>query len=157
MRSFFKIFSLPEIFAIDLSDLEKKYLQFQNEFHPDKSSSSDIEMSIQVNEGYRILSNDFLRACHLLALKKIDILNDENAVKADISTLEEIIELQEKIAEISDKNEINSLKKNLNSAIKDLILKSMNALNNNEIKASSQFLVKAKYLKKSLIDLKNKN
>ena len=154
MKNFFTLFSLPQIFAIDLTDLEKKYLTFQTKFHPDKSSSDDISKSIEVNEAYKILSDDFLRASHLLQLKNIDILHDEKAVKVDQATLFEILELQEKISELSDKNEIDALRKEINSRVKILILEAIQALECTEIAACAQMLVKVKYLKKSLEDLK---
>lgn len=150
MKNFFSLFSLPQIFEIDLVELEKKYLEFQRQFHPDKSSSDDISQSIEINEAYKILSDDFLRACYILQLQGIDILHDEKAVRVEMATLEEAIELQEKISEIS-KDEIDDLRKELNSKIKLLILEAMQNL---ETQASAQLLVKAKYLKKSLEDLK---
>lgn len=150
MRNFFTIFSLPQIFEIDLAELEKKYFEFQQQFHPDKSSSDDISKSIEINEAYKILSDDFLRACHILQLKGIDILHDEKAVKVDVATLEEQLELQEKIVEIS-KNEIDELRKKIISEFKKLI---SNAMQTNDLALSAQLLIKAKYLKKSLEDLK---
>jgi len=156
MKNYFQIFALEEKFSIDLVDLEKKYLEFQNQFHPDKSSSNDIEQSIQINESYKILADDFLRACYLLSLKGIDIRNDELAIRPDMATLEQVLELQEIIAEITDKSEIEGLRKKLNSEIKELITESMTLLEICEIKHSAQILVKAKYLKKSLEDLKTR-
>jgi len=150
MKNFFDLFSLPQKFSIDFSVLEKKYLEFQKQFHPDKSSSDDISKSIEINEAYKILSDDFLRACYLLRLKGVDILNDERAVKVDITTLEQQLELQEKISEIS-KDEIDELRKKINSEFKQLIAEAMEVF---DIKTSAQLLVKAKYLKKSLEDLK---
>jgi molecular chaperone HscB len=154
MKNYFEIFSLPQIFLLDLTELEKKYLSFQKQFHPDSSSASDISKSIEINEGYKILSDDFLRAAHLLELKNIDILHDEKAIKVDQTTLIEVLELQEKISEISDKNEIEDLRKKLNLELKALISFSMKRLESNEINASAQLLIKAKYFKKSLEDLK---
>ena len=148
--NYFNLFSLPATFEIDLAELEKKYLEFQHQFHPDKSSSDDISKSIEINEAYRILSDDFLRACHILQLKGIDILHDEKAVKVDVATLGEILELQERISEIS-KDEIDNLRKEINSGYKLLIIEAMREQNPS---ASAQLLVKAKYLKKSLDDLK---
>jgi molecular chaperone HscB len=154
MKNFFELFSLTTNFAVDLFELEKKYLEFQNQFHPDKSSSDDISKSIEINEAYKILSDDFLRACYLLQLKGVDILHDEKAVRPDITTLSEVLELQEKISEISDKNEIEELRMKLNSEIRFLISAAMKAFEINEIALSSQLIVKTKYLKKSLEDLK---
>lgn len=154
MNNFFELFSLPENFSVDLVALEKKYLEFQHEFHPDKSSSEDISKSIEINQAYKILSDDFLRACYLLQLKGIDILHDEKAIRPDISTLSEVLELQEKISEMNDKNEIEELRKKLNSEIKNLISQAMKSFESNEIALSAQLIVKTKYLKKSLEDLK---
>ena len=154
MKTYFQIFALEEKFLINIDDLEKKYLEFQNLFHPDKSSSEGISKSIEINESYKILADDFLRACYLLALKGVDIRNDEKAIRPDMATLQEVLELQENISEITDKNEIEKLRKKLNSEVKQLIAESMTLLEGSEINASAQLLVKAKYLKKSLEDLK---
>ena len=156
MKNYFELFNLAPKFTIDLNEIEKKYHQFQNEFHPDKADFNSIEQSILINEAYKILSDDFLRASHLLQLKNIDIENDENHIKPDISTLQEILDLQEKIFEINNLNEILVLKNNLNSQIKKLIDDFQNAFEANKFNEASQFLIKAKYLKKSLIDLKNR-
>ena len=156
MKNYFELFNLAPKFTIDLNEIEKKYHQFQNEFHPDKADFNSIEQSILINEAYKILSDDFLRASHLLQLKNIDIENDENHIKPDISTLQEILDLQEKIFEINNLNEILVLKNNLNLQIKNLIDDFQNAFEVNKFNEASQFLIKAKYLKKSLIDLKNR-
>ncbi len=154
MSNFFEIFSLPQKFSINLDELEKKYLEFQNQFHPDKSGFNDISKSIEINEAYKVLADDFLRACYILELKGIDILKNEKASNVDHKTLEQVLELQEKISEISNKNEIKGLEEKLNSEIKFLIALSAKCLKNIEIDLAAQFLIKAKYLKKSLQDLK---
>ena len=156
MKNYFELFNLTPKFTIDLSEIEKKYHQFQNQFHPDKADFDSIEHSILINEAYKILSDDFLRASHLLQLKNIDIENDENHIKPDITTLQEILDLQEKIFEIDNLDEILVLKNNLNSQIKKLINDFQNAFEANKFNEATQFLIKAKYLKKSLIDLKNR-
>lgn len=154
MKNYFEIFSLAPSFSIDEIALEKKYLKFQTEFHPDKSGSDDISKSIEINEAYKILADDFLRMAHLLQLKNIDILNDEKALKVDFATLEEQLELQEKIFEIVDKDEIEKLQKELKLRVKQLILQAAEIYKALDFKASAQILIKAKYLKKSLEDLK---
>lgn len=154
MKNYFKKFDFEEKFEIDLSELEKKYLDFQSRFHPDKSSTQDIEESIEINQAYKILSDDFERACYLLFLKGIDIKNDEKAVRLDVELLEEVLELQEKIAEINNKDEIEPLRKKINAAVKLLIGEAVDLLKNSNIKPASLLLIKAKYLKKSLEDLK---
>lgn len=154
MKNFFDLFALPQKFALDLEALEKKYLELQSLFHPDKSSSDDISKSIEINEGYKILADDFLRACHLLQLKNVDILNDEKAANVDIATLQEVLDLQEKIFEISGADEIRNLQNQLNLKIRLLLLEFVKHFEAPEIKEATQILIKVKYLKKSLQDLK---
>jgi len=74
----------------------------QHEFHPDKSSLADIEKSIAVNEGYEILRNPLRRAAHILQLHGIDVEKDGNALKPDMATLEEVMEIQEKAKAIEE-------------------------------------------------------
>jgi len=155
MKNHFKIFSLPISFAVDLDDLEKKYLEFQKQFHPDKSSTSDIEKSISVNEAYEVLKNNLRRASHILQLNGIDLENDSNAPKVDSATLMEVLELREKIFE-SSPDEVDVLKKDLSQKIKSLINQTAFELENKDFNAAAQILIKAKYFDKTLQDLKRK-
>ncbi len=156
MKNYFEIFTLPENFTLDEILLEKKYLEFQKAFHPDNSSSGDALKAIEINEAYKILADDFLRICHLLQLKGIDILNDEKAVKVDFATLEEQLNLQEKISEIENKEEIEMLQKQLKLEVKELISTAAKLLEASDLELCAQKLIKCKYLKKSLEDLKIK-
>lgn len=156
MKNFFKLFDLEEKFTIDILSLEVKYLQLQSLYHPDKTNAKNLKKTIDLNEGFSVLSDDFLRACHLLQLQDIDILNDEKALKPDKTMLIEILELQEYVAEINNKSAIDNLQKNLKQTIFDLINDFNHYYNLNEFKVSGQFLIKAKYLKKILADLKIK-
>ena len=155
MKNYFELFLLPIDFEINLDELEKKYFEFQNQFHPDKSSIDEIEKSILINKAYEILADDFLRACYILQLKGIDIRNDEKAIKIDIATLETVLELQEEIIKITNKDKIKILQEKLNGEIKLLINSAVNCFKGSDINLAAQFLVKAKYLKKSLQDLKD--
>lgn len=154
-KNHFENFSFPSNFNIDLDELEKKYLEFQKQFHPDSSSSADIEKSISVNESYAVLKNPILRASHILQLNGIDLENDSSAPKPDMATLEEILELQEKVAEIKEE-EMSDLKKHLISEIKNLLKQTASTLENKDFKAAAQILIKAKYFDKTLRDLKAK-
>jgi DnaJ-domain-containing protein 1 len=95
-----------------------------------------------------------LRACHLLQLKNVDILNDEKATNVDIATLQEVLDLQEKIFEISQEEEIRNLQNQLNLKIRLLLADFVKHFEASEIKEATQILIKVKYLKKSLQDLK---
>ncbi len=155
MKNYFEIFAFTPSFEIDLDELEKKYLEFQKEFHPDNASTADIEQSIAINEAYKILKNSLSRASYILQLNGIDLENDSNAPKPDMATLEEILELQEQVAEIAV-GEIENLKKELNLKIKSLLEKAALELAAQDFKKAAQVLIKAKYFDKTLRDLKAK-
>ncbi len=151
--NFFDLFSLPVKFEIDLVDLEQKYLQLQTKFHPDKSSLGDINRSIEINEANKTLSDNFLRACYILNLEGIDILNDENSVRLDFEMLEEVLELQEEIEQISEQNQVQILQNKINEKVTGLILTAVESLEQKLLNQAAKNLVEAKYLKKSLKDL----
>ena len=155
MKNFFEIFSLPQNFALDLDALEKQHLTFQQQFHPDNSSTADIEQSILINDAYKILSAPISRASYILKLNGIDLENDSHAPKPDVATLAEILELQEMIAEI-DADASENLKKELNTKIKSLLSEVALELENQEFVKASQILIRAKYFDKTLRDLKAK-
>lgn len=155
MINHFQIFALPQSFQLDLDQLEKKYLEFQKQFHPDNSSTADIEQSIAVNTAYQILKNPLKRASHILQLHGIDLENDTTAPKVDTATLTEILELREKIFE-SSTSEVENLKKDLNRKIKSLLNEVALELENKAFNPAAQILIKAKYFDKTLQDLKRK-
>ena len=156
MDNYFKIFNLDISYKIDLKQLESQYHKLQSKNHPDKQNISEIEFSILLNNAYKNLSNDFLRACHILALNDVDILHDETAVKVKQETLIEILEIQEQISVQDNIKTIQELQNQITENFNQNLEKSMSLYQDNKINESSQFLIKAKYLKKSLEDLKIK-
>lgn len=148
----FEKFQLPLKFHLDLNELEQKYFEFQQQFHPDKAGIAEIENSIAVNEAHEILKNPLKRAAYILQLQGIDVEKD-GAVKPDMATLEEVLEIQEKIPSLNHE-QISDLKKYLNSQIKSLIGKTAQMLDNKDFTTAAQILIKAKYFDKVLKDLR---
>jgi molecular chaperone HscB len=156
MSNFFILFDLEKKFAIDGNFLERKYLELQSKFHPDKSNHNNPNKAMEINEAFRILSDDFSRACYLLQLENIDLVNDDKAIDPYKSMLLEILELREHIETIENKNIIDNLLRHLKQTIEDLIADFARAYEDNQLQLSATFLLKAKYLKKALEDLKIK-
>ena len=152
MKNYFRIFNLEEKFDINLDTLEQKYFDFQQQFHPDRAGISEIEKSILVNEAYEILKNPLHRASHILQLHNINIEKDKNAPKADIATLSEVLEIQEKIPEMSLQEKKN-LKKQLEERIATLLQEIGLSLDNQEFNEAAQILMRIKYFDKTLRDL----
>lgn len=156
MINYFEFFDFPTGFDIDLELLERKYLEIQKKFHPDNASSEEIEKSIFANEGHKILTDDFLRLCHLLELKGYRIIDEKDAVRPSIEILEKIMTIQEKVDSISNLNEKNSLKLDLKKTISLLMKQALKSLQSNKAEQSLQNAIEIKYLRKCLSDIRNK-
>lgn len=155
MINYFKIFELPITFDIDLHTVESSYLEFQKTFHPDNAALADIEKSININKAYEVLIAPISRASHILQLNNIDLEDDSKAPKPDMSTLEEILELQEQVAEI-EMSQTTDLKKKLDNAIADIMKHVEQSLKENQFDIAAQHLMKAKYFDKTRKDLRIK-
>jgi molecular chaperone HscB len=76
----FSLFDLPQRFAIDSNELDRRYREMQARVHPDRHAHlGDAEQrlamqwSTQVNEAYRTLRQPLGRAEYLLSLAGIDV------------------------------------------------------------------------------------
>lgn len=151
--NYFEIFNFTISTTINLEELEAKYLTFQQQFHPDKATSTDIEKSILLNEAFEVLQKPFLRLSYILKLNKIDILDDSKAPKVDNKTLQEIWELQENLVE-SSIEEKQKLKNELKTKVENLLEKAAKEIEQKHFEEASQILIQIKYFDKILKDLK---
>ena len=74
-QNYFELFGLPPRFAIDLHSLENSFLRLQRELHPDRHAAAGeaerrtaLQLSTQVNDGYRALRYPATRAECLMIL-----------------------------------------------------------------------------------------
>ena len=93
MINFFSLFDLEERFDIDMDELDTRYFSLQSQYHPDRSS--DVNMGLLVNQGYKILKDNFERAAHILELHGIFVKDDKLAPKLLPEELEKILEIIE--------------------------------------------------------------
>ena len=151
-------------YEIDLAFLHKQYLQKQALYHPDRSGSSDerikhLEISMQLNEGYKILKDDFLRAEYLL--KNLGQKFDDQELKSKLSPaeLEEIMESYEKLEELETLEELKSFKAIKLKEKEKIIFGLTEAFRNNHTAKAVEITLSLKYLTNLLgnIDAKIKN
>lgn len=88
-KDYFSLFNQPQKFAVDLSSLEAVKTALLSRLHPDRFVTASAlekriaqQMSVQVNEAYRTLSDDLLRAQYLCKLKGFDV-NEHRPMPAD--------------------------------------------------------------------------
>jgi molecular chaperone HscB len=98
----FQMLGLERRFAIDLAELERRYLERSREVHPDRQGgrpagerAAAAGEAMQLNLAYRTLKRELPRAEHLLQLAGVRI-GDNEPVEQDL--LMEILELREELA-----------------------------------------------------------
>lgn len=79
-QNYFEMFGLAPRFNIDLNNLERSFRRLQTEAHPDRHASGSeaerrmaLQVSTQLNDGYRALRHPASRAHCLLTLAGKDI------------------------------------------------------------------------------------
>ena len=111
-QNYFEVFELECSNKIDSAKLEKKYLDYQKEFHPDKFvNATDYEkrLSLQItsfiNEAYETLKNDYLKGMYLLKIKGHEV--NENNTISDSDFLMHQMNLREEADEVKLKKDFN--------------------------------------------------
>ena len=117
----FEIFSMDKRVLINLDLLEKKHLELQMTFHPNKFislSKREIEISnkysSKINEAYNTLKNYVNRINLILMKSGVSIINHNETYK-NSELLEDIMEIQEELmfAEFDNKKKIKERIKKL--------------------------------------------
>ena len=93
-KDYFSLLNQPQTFAVDLSSLEAVKNVLLQRLHPDRFVTASAlekriaqQMSVQVNEAYRTLADDLLRAQYLCKLKGFDV-NEHRPMPADFLMLQ---------------------------------------------------------------------
>ena len=109
----FAILGLPARYDLDRTEIERKYRELQRTLHPDMHAQKgaderreNLERAVQVNEAYRMLSDDVRRAEAVLAVRGIE--PEENGV-ADQEFLMEVMELREGLMEARVANNLEQV------------------------------------------------
>lgn len=127
-RDYFDLFEVPRKLWMEMSALEKKFLQLSWKLHPDKfvnASAAEQELSLkrssELNDAYRVLRDPVARAEYLLELEGMR-KEGEHKQQAPPELLEEVFELNESLDELRDAKasggDLASLKGRLESAEK---------------------------------------
>jgi len=150
MKNYFQILQIAEHPCIDHSLLQQNYFALQQQNHPDKSLDNH-DLSSDINEAYAVLNNQFLCACHWLALRGINILSDDCKVKPTIDILQQIFTLQNSINK-QNKSEIAiEIKQQLAVANKQIATLHQEA----SLVDFALHLIKMQYLQKTLQNINN--
>src|SRR5712664_685199 len=125
-RNYFELFEVPRKLWIEMSALEKKFLELSWKLHPDKfvnASAEEQELSLkrssELNDAYRVLRDPIARVEYLLGLEGMR-KEGEHKQQAPPELLEEVFELNESLDELREakasESDLASLKSRLESA-----------------------------------------
>ncbi|KAM0332285.1 hypothetical protein ACHAQA_002561 [Verticillium albo-atrum] len=97
-------------FPIDVRTLRREFLQLQAKAHPDLHPAAHKARaeatSARINEAYKTLANPLLRAQYLLALRGVDVANDETLKVEDPDLLMMVLEAREEIEDAATEAEL---------------------------------------------------
>jgi molecular chaperone HscB len=106
VADYFAALGVERRFALDGTELERRFYQLSREFHPDRFTLQDAEtrqaalekMSF-VNEAYRVLKSPAFRRTHLLELEGLDPQAATAGAKIPLELAESWFELQDALSE----------------------------------------------------------
>src|SRR3984893_1753571 len=125
----FSLFGLPRKLWVEMSALEKKFLELSWKLHPDKfvnASAAEQELSLkgssQLNDAYRVLRDPVARVEYLLGIEGMR-KEGEHKQQAPPELLEEVFELNESLDELREakasRADLGSLNSRLEAAEKN--------------------------------------
>src|SRR5215831_12379086 len=126
--NYFAIFDLPPKLWIEMSELERKFLQLSWKLHPDNfvnATEQERELSLkrssELNDAYRTLRDPIARVEYLLAIEG-ERKEGEKKQQAPPELLEEVFELNESLDQLREAKasgeDLAELKSSLESAEK---------------------------------------
>jgi len=121
----FSLFALPRKLWIEMSTLEKKFLELSWKLHPDKfvnaspeEQETSLKRSSELNDAYRVLRDPVARVEYLLEIEGMR-KEGEHKQQAPPELLEEVFELNESLDELREAktsgSDLASLKSRLES------------------------------------------
>jgi molecular chaperone HscB len=109
----FSLFGLPRTYALDRSELERRYHEVQVQVHPDKHSQDSeterrlaMQWATRANEAYKTLRQPLARARYLLQLAEVD-LDRSGALSTEF--LVQQLEWREAVAEARNAADVTEL------------------------------------------------
>ncbi|MEM5385386.1 Fe-S protein assembly co-chaperone HscB [Paraburkholderia phymatum] len=113
--SHFKLFDLPEQFALDASALDHAYRTVQAQVHPDRFAAAGdaqkriaMQWATRTNEAYQTLRDPLRRARYLLSLRGVDV-GAENNTAMEAAFLMQQMEWRESIEDASAAKNVGAL------------------------------------------------
>jgi molecular chaperone HscB len=157
----FDLLGLAQKYDLDLSELKKQYFLMQAKYHPDRAKEPGekkqaLEISMQLNEAYKILQDDYLRAEYLLKLKGQKF--DDQILK-NVLPVEELEEFLSEFEVIEETSSRLTLEKMENTKLEEkavLVAEITQRFAENKLNEALDLTVRLKYLTNLVGNIKAK-
>ncbi|AVP87444.1 Putative co-chaperone HscB [Candidatus Phycorickettsia trachydisci] len=161
MQNYFQILKLPEVFDIDLAELERNYFNLQIEYHPDRALNIEdrgelLVMSTKLNEAYENLKDDFKRAKALLTVLGVNFNDEELKSNLDKEFLQAKLDEFEFINSAQDTKELSEMLIAKYLEKKELITSLIHAFKSRELDTASKRTISLRYVDNIIDQIKNK-
>lgn len=149
--NYFELFQIEPEYSIDKNHLKSMYLQLQAANHPDRARDNTeklrfLDQSTQINNGYKILMDDYLRAEHLLKINGKEITDENSKDLLSKEALETIWLRNEQIDQADSKESMFALEKDYLAKQEALISDLQASFADKNILKALELTVKLKYL-----------
>ncbi|MBA3581765.1 MAG: Fe-S protein assembly co-chaperone HscB [Gammaproteobacteria bacterium] len=153
-NNYFKLFELPENYAVKTDDLVTRYRLLQAQLHPDRyvdKSERERRMALEraalVNDAYRILRDDVERGLYLLSLHQPEIAQQKPTLSSEFLMTQ--MELREALVEANCFDQLHTLLASVRIAMLESVARIALALDNDAqfLKALNE-LAELQFLKK---------
>ncbi len=157
VESYFSILDMIPSFDIDAQELEQRYIEKQQRYHPDvylmkpeRERVLALQMATDINAAYETLKDPLQRAEYLLTLKGVDLTDSRKAVRPDEALLMRVMEERAELMEAEDVGTISLLEKDMQKDMGACIAALSKAFDEHDDKAVVQQVMRLKYIKKFL-------
>jgi len=164
-KNYFELFGLPVGFVLDGQELAARYRELQKVVHPDRFASAGEQsqrLSLQgatlINEAYVTLKEPLQRAQYLLALKGVEVDNQQSTLN-DPAFLMQQMELRESLERIRGADdphaELDGLMRDITAQIKSSVAQLAVQFEESDVEhldAAAQIIKKMQFLNKLLAE-----
>lgn len=154
----FELFQIDARYDIDQATLQKQYFALQAKYHPDAlgANAQSLDLSMQLNEGYQILKDDYLRAEYYLHLK--GVIFDDRLLKNRLS-VEELAAIMEQLEELEESQDYDLLSSIYESKLAEktsIIVELTECFTQNKLDQALDITIRLKYLTNLVGNIKSK-
>lgn len=123
----FALFDMPERFALDSAELDRRWKALQRQVHPDRHSDQGaagqrlaMQWSVRVNEAYQRLKDPLKRAAYLCELRGAPINAEQNTAMPAAFLIQQM-QWRESLEDAASVDELDDLRRQTLRAQTDLL------------------------------------